>query len=101
MRMKEVGVKELGEKVSKGRAAPLWVGATADPICRAGEYKKEYSENATMHYAKTSNMNHAENQLLAKCNEREGCAAACFVTKEVVTNRAPFLFHLDISTRLL
>ena len=96
--MKEVGVKELGEKVSKGRAAPLWVGATADPICRAGEYKKEYSENATMHYAKTSNMNHAENQLLAKCNEREGCVAACFVTKEVVTNRAPFLFHLDIST---
>ena len=72
--MKEVGIRELGEKVKESRQAPLRVGATVDPHRRAGEYKKDYSETDTMFYAKTKNMNLAENQLLEKCNERKGCS---------------------------
>ena len=81
MRMKKVGVRELEEKVSKGRPAPLRVGATAYPESRADQYAKEkderggkkYSENATMHYAQTSNMKSAENRLLHICDNRGVC----------------------------
>ena len=74
MRLEDVSVTELEGKVSAGPVAPLRVGATNDPHRRAGEYKTEYSENATMYYAKTSNMRTAENKLLAKCAERGACS---------------------------
>ena len=44
MRMKKVGVRELEEKVSKGRPAPLRVGATVDPKSRADQYANEKEE---------------------------------------------------------
>ena len=69
-------------KVRAGRPAPLRVGATVDPESRAGRYAnekqkggrgKKYSENATMHYAQTSNMKSAENRLLHICDNRGVC----------------------------
>ena len=53
--------------------APLRVGATNDPNRRAGEYSSIYSEAATMYFAPTSNMNRAENVLLATGRARGGC----------------------------
>ena len=75
MRLQEVTVTELEGMVRAGQVAPLRVGVTNDPRRRAGEYKTEYSENATMYYAKTSNKRTAENRLLDKCAGRGGC---CF-----------------------
>ena len=75
MRLQKVSVTELQEMVRNRPVAPLRVGATNYPDRRAGEYGKEYSEQATMYYAKTENMKTAENQLLAICVERSGC---CF-----------------------
>ena len=75
MRLEDVSVTELEGMVREGPVAPLRVGATNNPRRRAGEYKTEYNENATMYYAKTSNMRTAENRLLGKCAGRGGC---CF-----------------------
>ena len=78
MRLQEVTVTELEGMVRAGQVAPLRVGVTNDPRRRAGEYKTEYSENATMYYAKTSNM-----RTMLKINylpnvQREGRAPLMF-----------------------
>ena len=74
MRQQEVSVTELKRMVREGPVAPLGVGATKEPHRRAGEHGQEYSETHTMYFAKTSNMNTAENQLLAECAERGACS---------------------------
>ena len=75
MRLQKVSVTQLKSTVREDPVAPLRVGSTNNPHRRAGEYRQDYNENATMYYAKTSNMRTGENRLLAKCAERRGC---CF-----------------------
>ena len=73
MRIQEVMWHELERMVRENPVAPLRVGATDDPNRRAGEYSRIYSEAATMYFAGTSNMNLAENVLLATGRARGGC----------------------------
>ena len=75
MHLETIGVNELRTIVEGSRQHPLYVGASIDPIERSFDHELNFSPNVVMYVAKTSNMNYAENQLLAKCRDRRGC---CF-----------------------
>ena len=54
----------------------LRVGATVDIPRRAREYTGDYQfSGRPMYYAETSNMKYAENRLLMRCEEGDGCRA--------------------------
>ena len=54
--------------------AVLYVGASIDPIERSFDHEPDFEPNVVMYVAKTTNMNYAENRLLAKCRDGGGCS---------------------------